>query len=95
MAARKIARAYTDLVKLNDTGKICGIITNAQAAGYPDNEIRNALTRLANNRMPVTPDTLRIEIEGAKTHLPPGMTVDANGTYRQNGKPVAGKGWTD
>ena len=61
--ARKLARAYTDKVKLSDTGKVCGVVTNAQNAGYTDARITDALGRLADNDRPVTADTLRIEIE--------------------------------
>lgn len=95
VSARKLAHAYTDIVKLADIGKVCGIITNAQAADYPDEQITAALQRLATNKMPVTQDTLRIEIEsGGKPRLANGMTQDDNGVIRlANGQPVGGKNW--
>lgn len=95
VAARKLSKAYTDIVKLADVGKVCAIITNAQHAGFADDKIREALERLAKDGRTVTADTLRIEIESeGKPRLPHGMTVDDRGVTRlASGMPVAGPGW--
>lgn len=93
--ARKLSRAYTDVVQLVDVGKLCGVITNAQNANYPDDQIEAALARLARDKRTVTPDTLRIEIEtNGKARLPHGMTTDDKGITRlADGTMVAGPGW--
>lgn len=94
MTARKIARAYTDKVKLADIGKVCAIVTNATGAGYSAEQISAALSRLADDKRSVTADTLRIEIEGKR--LPDGAYRDDNGVLRlASGQPIAGKGWQE
>ena len=95
IGALKLSRAYTDIVKMSDPGKICMVITNALAANQTDEQIRSALVRLANDKRAVTIDTLRIEIENSGVQrMPNGMTKDANGIVRNSaGMAVAGPGW--
>lgn len=59
-----IANRYTDKVKLSDRSKVCNVVDMALRNGYLSTKVEDALTRLADSGMPVTPDTLRIEIEG-------------------------------
>lgn len=68
IAAAKIARAYTDKVRLVDRARLNGVVTQAQFAGYPDTDIIAALDRLADAKRTVTPETLRHEIEGTTGH---------------------------
>jgi hypothetical protein len=60
----RIAKRYTDIVRLSDRGKVCAVVLNAVGAGYQENQIGEALERLGHLEMPVTADTLRIEITG-------------------------------
>lgn len=59
-----IANRYTDKVKLSDRSKVCTVVELALRNGYLSTKVEAALSRLAESGMPVTPDTLRIEIEG-------------------------------
>jgi hypothetical protein len=59
-----IANRYTDRVKLSDRTKVCTVVDMALKSGYLSTNVEDALGRLAVNGLPVTPDTLRIEIEG-------------------------------
>lgn len=59
-----IANRYTERVKLSDRPKVCTVVEMALKAGYLSNNVADALDRLATDGRPVTPDTLRIEIEG-------------------------------
>jgi hypothetical protein len=85
--ASKLAKTYTNIVKLSDPGKVCAVITNAQNAGYTDDRIKSALERLAHSSRPVTADTLRIEIDNNGN--PP--TKTAGRSYF--GKPGEGKSY--
>lgn len=58
-----LARRYTDKV-LCDRAKVCGVVQAALDAKYTTQQIGPALDRLADGGMVVTPDTLRIEIDG-------------------------------
>lgn len=70
------------------------VCMNATAAGYSDEQISAALSRLAADQRAVSADTLRIEIEGRKD--PAGTTTDANGVVRAaSGRPIRGKGWEE
>lgn len=59
-----VSREYTDRVKLADRAKVAGVVQQAIDGGYDVAVIRAALRRLAKDSRPVTPDTLRIEIDG-------------------------------
>ena len=72
----KIANRYTDHV-MSDRSKVCTVVEMALRNGYLSTKVEDALGRLVENRLPVTPDTLRIEIEGR-----PGT---ANGRASPNG----------
>lgn len=61
-----IANRYTDKVKLSDRTKVCNVVDMALRHGYLSTKVEDALSRLADSGMPVTPDTLRIEIEGKR-----------------------------
>lgn len=61
-----IANRYTDKVKLSDRSKVCNVVDMALRNGYLSTKVEDALTRLADSGMAVTPDTLRIEIEGKR-----------------------------
>lgn len=61
-----IANRYTDKVKLSDRSKVCNVVDMALRHGYLSTKVEDALSRLADSGMPVTPDTLRIEIEGKR-----------------------------
>ena len=85
-----LAREYLDRVPLADKARVSGVVQQAVADGYERAAIKAALRRLAKDSRPVTPDTLRIEIEGkggAKArdgevqHLAGGVTLEiVNGT---------------
>lgn len=62
----KIANRYTDKVGLSDRSKVCTVVEQAVKSGYISTSIEDALDRLVANRLPVTADTLRIEIEGRR-----------------------------
>jgi hypothetical protein len=59
-----VSREYTGRVKLADRAKVAGVVQQAIDGGYDVAVIRAALRRLAKDSRPVTPDTLRIEIDG-------------------------------
>lgn len=59
-----IANRYTDRVGLSDRSKVCTVVETALKNGYLSTKVEDALDRLAASRHPVTPETLRIEIEG-------------------------------
>jgi hypothetical protein len=70
--ANAITARYTELVPLSNFPAIAGIVRKALNAKAPDglspryfdDEIGDALVRLANEGRPVTVDTLRIELDG-------------------------------
>lgn len=63
--ANALARIYCDQVPLSRFPAIAGIARKAIAAGrYRDDEIAEALTRLAAEGRPVTVDSLRVALEG-------------------------------
>lgn len=59
-----LATAYHDIVPLSNFPAIAAIARKAIKAGYPEDEIRAGLLRLADDGRSVTTETLRIEIEG-------------------------------
>lgn len=60
-----LARTYTDQVPLCNFSAVAGVVRKAVRTGrYTDEQIAEALGRLADDGRPVTADTLRIEIEG-------------------------------
>lgn len=61
-----IANRYTNRVKLSDRTKVCTVVEMALKSGYLSTKVEDAIDRLAEAGMPVTPDTLRIEIEGKR-----------------------------
>jgi len=60
----RLTRTYCDVVKLSNFPAIMVIVRKAISAGYADDAITAALSRLADENRPVTVDTLRIELEG-------------------------------
>lgn len=65
--AQEIARAYTDAVPLSNFPAILGIAKKAIGVGkYTDDQIRDALLRIASDGRVVTVDSLRIELEGRR-----------------------------
>lgn len=64
VSAYVTAREYLDRVPLADKSKVSGVVQQAVEAGYERSAIKAALRRLAKDSRPVTPDTLRIEIDG-------------------------------
>lgn len=80
-----IANRYTDKVKLSDRSKVCTVVDMALKSGYLSTKVEDALARLADAGMPVTPDTLRIEIEGRQrapaTTQPRPSTADQRVTH--------------
>lgn len=64
-AAQRLARVYTDRVKLSNFPAVMGIVKKARNAGcYSDPDIEAALGRLATDGRSVTTDALRYELEG-------------------------------
>lgn len=64
-AAQRLARVYTDRVKLSNFPAVMGIVRKARNAGcYSDPDIEAALGRLATDGRSVTTDALRYELEG-------------------------------
>lgn len=59
-----IANKYTGPVGLTNRSRVCDVVELALKHGYLSTKVEDALSRLAANGMPCTPDTLRIEIEG-------------------------------
>jgi hypothetical protein len=59
-----IAREYWGRVPLCDKAKVSNVVFAAKQAGYEERDIRRGLRTLAKESRPVTPDTLRIAIEG-------------------------------
>jgi predicted nucleic acid-binding protein len=60
-----LTRTYTDQVPLSNFPAIAGIVRKAVRTGrYSDEQIIDALTRMAEDNRPVTTDALRIELEG-------------------------------
>lgn len=74
----RIARTYTDVVKLSNFLAVRGIVKKAVQADYTDDQVIGALGRLAEDHRPVTTETLRIEIEGL-----PLLNGRRPGPYRQ------------
>ena len=62
--ANLIAKQYTDVVPMSRFPAIAGIAKKAVNAGYSDQEIVDALLRIAGEGRSVTVESLRIEIEG-------------------------------
>ena len=60
----RLAKIYTDRVRLSNFPAVAGVVRKAVRAGYDDETIRDALTRLADDGRSVTTDALRYEIEG-------------------------------
>lgn len=63
-AAQRLARVYTDRVKLSNFPAVMMIAKKARAAGYADDDIEAALARLATDGRSVTTDALRYELDG-------------------------------
>lgn len=61
--AQRLARTYTDRVKLSNFPAVMGVVKKAMTT-YDDETITAALSRLATEGRSVTTETLRIEIEG-------------------------------
>jgi hypothetical protein len=84
-----LAREYTDRVKLCDRNKVSAVVFGAMQAAYEERDIRRGLRTLAKESRPVTPDTLRIAIEGmpvaAKPASPGGIVRPANGQRGREG----------
>lgn len=59
-----LAKHYADLQPMCNFPAIAGIVKKAIKAGFEDDEIRDALIRLATEGRSVTVETLRIELEG-------------------------------
>lgn len=68
-----LSREYCDRVKLSDRAKVAGVVMAAIEGGYDDAQIKRGLRLLAKESRPVTPDTLRIAIDGK----PPSGTATA------------------
>ncbi len=83
----RLTRTYCDVVKLSKFPAIMVIVRKAIAAGYADDAITAALSRLAVEGRPVTVDVLRIELEGlpaARQQPRAGTRTDrAMDNYRQ------------
>lgn len=62
--ANILARAYTDVQPMSRFPAIAGIVRTALKANHPDDDIRAALLRLAEEGRGVTTETLRVELEG-------------------------------
>lgn len=63
--ANSITKTYAELVPLSNFPAIAGIVRKAiRANRYSDEEITEALERMARDGRPVTTDALRIELEG-------------------------------
>jgi DNA-binding MarR family transcriptional regulator len=62
--AQLLAEHYVNLVPLSKFPAVMTICRRAITARYTDEEIKDALTRLAREGRPVTVDVLRIELEG-------------------------------
>ena len=69
-SAFRVAREYLDRVKLADKSRVSGVVQQAIEGGYDEPTVKAALRRLAKDSRPVTPDTLRIEIEGKRIAKP-------------------------
>jgi hypothetical protein len=65
-----IAREYWGRVPLCDKAKVSNVVFAAKQAGYEERDIRRGLRTLAKESRPVTPDTLRIAIEGKTSQQP-------------------------
>jgi hypothetical protein len=62
-----LSREYCDRVKLSDRAKVAGVVMAALEGDYDDQAIKRGLRLLAKESRPVTPDTLRIAIDGKTT----------------------------
>lgn len=62
--ANRLTKTFTDQVKLSNFPAVAGIVRKAVKAGYTDQAIVDALSRLADDKRSVTTDTLRTELEG-------------------------------
>lgn len=63
--ANRLAKTYVDLVPLSNFPAIAGVVRKAVRAGmYADEQITDALQRMAKDGRPVTADALRIELDG-------------------------------
>jgi len=76
--AGRLTKAYTDDEPMSNFLAIRGIVKKAVSTGHADNEITDALIRLADNGRPVTTDSLRIEMHGlpAQRGSPKPSTTD-------------------
>lgn len=63
-AAQRLARIYTDRVKLSNFPAVMMVVKKARGAGYADAVIEAALERLATDGRSVTTDSLRYELDG-------------------------------
>lgn len=63
--ANRLTRTYTDQVPLSNFPAVAGVIRKAIRTGrYDDQQITDALERMAEDNRSVTTDSLRIELEG-------------------------------
>lgn len=84
----RLTKLYTDVVRFSKFQAVQGVVRlavrSAEEDGtptYTDEQIAEAMTRLASDRRNVTVDSLRIEIEG----LPPMRTVRAAQRHQSDG----------
>lgn len=66
----RVTRTYTDRVKLSPFHGVRAVVEAAVKAGYSDEQIVPALSRLADSNRPVSANSLRIEIEGMNVTAP-------------------------
>lgn len=62
--ANRLAKTFTDRVRLSNFPAVAGVVRKAIKANYADAAIVDALGRLADDGRSVTTDTLRLELEG-------------------------------
>jgi len=60
----RLARTYTDRVKMSNFLAVRSVVARALKADYADRQIIDGLITLADENRPVTIDTLRIAVEG-------------------------------
>lgn len=75
MDKARLARIYTDKVKLSNFGHVVTTVGIAMAAGYTAEQIAPAMARLARDGRNVTENTLRIEIENENKPAQSGSTT--------------------
>jgi hypothetical protein len=79
----RLTRTYTDAVPLSNFPAVAGVVRKAVRAerggrpAYAEEEIRDALTALADEGRSVTADTLRVAIEGLPAASPRTSPADA------------------